>query len=139
MAFYLRLEHPEDLEFLQGVIDKLIQRCKEQHLSDLTVIDKIYRLQDALLQVRSTEKAHQLEIPQEQIDSDNAQKKRSQSSSKDDWIPNHCKDHPKRYLKRAPSDDCADCWKAFKKLHPLEYDQARRKYDRKKSQVAANS
>lgn len=46
------------------------------------------------------------------------------------FLPNLCKEHPSYTAKRAPSIDCDGHWEAYKKMNPLKYEAARRKFER---------
>jgi hypothetical protein len=48
------------------------------------------------------------------------------------YTPNLCPEHPTYGGERVPSIDCEGHWAAYKKMNPLKYDQARRKYERNK-------
>jgi hypothetical protein len=47
-----------------------------------------------------------------------------------------CLEHPKYGGVRMPRTDCKKCWSIFKKLHPMEYDRARRRFNLKQKQKA---
>ena len=46
-------------------------------------------------------------------------------------VPNLCKEHTKYEAMRPPRTDCKSCWAAYKKLNPLKYTTARKRYLRK--------
>lgn len=52
---------------------------------------------------------------------------------KEEYLPNLCPDHPTYTAERPPKVDCKGHWEAYKKMNPLAYAAARRKYDRSKN------
>lgn len=46
-------------------------------------------------------------------------------------IADGCSDHPTYGAKRRPRTDCEPCWALYKKLNPMNYEQARRDFERK--------
>lgn len=49
-----------------------------------------------------------------------------------------CADHTSYGGQRMPRTDCSKCWSIYKKLHPQEYDRARRKFKLKQKQNASS-
>lgn len=48
------------------------------------------------------------------------------------YTPKLCPEHPTYSGQRVPTIDCEGHWAAYKKMNPLKYDAARRKYERNK-------
>lgn len=46
-----------------------------------------------------------------------------------------CNDHKTYGIKYAPRSDCSRCWELYKKLHPMDYPRARRKFELKMRQL----
>ena len=44
---------------------------------------------------------------------------------------NLCKDHPGYGASRPPRRNCDSCWEQYKRMNPMKYDKARKKFDKK--------
>ena len=55
-------------------------------------------------------------------------RKKTSNRSKKEPSPFDCLQHTSYGGVRVPRTDCKQCWSIYKKLHPMEYAQARRKF-----------
>lgn len=133
MAYFIRLERKEDVEWLASLLGNSVERLREGGLQSVSsAADKIYRIHDAIINAVPAKEAEALGITSEEYPEDVKPAKTTRIKPKDDYIPNLCESHPRNEFKRSPRTDCEGCWAAYKRLHPMEYDNARRKFDRKK-------
>lgn len=56
-----------------------------------------------------------------------------EKKGRDSFQPKLCPEHPSYSGMRVPTVDCEGHWAAYKKMNPLKYDAARRKYERIKN------
>jgi len=129
-AYFIRLENKEDLEWLQTILGNSIQTLKGRGSERLaSMAENIVRVHDAVINAVPAKEAEALGISAEEFPDD--VKPKGRPASNDKYVPNLCPDHPKNEFKRAPRTDCEGCWAAYKRLHPMEYDINRAKFERR--------
>ena len=67
---------------------------------------------------------------QEKLKAKKSAPKKKASAKKQDKVGEFdCADHPTYGGVRRPRTDCKKCWSIFKKLHPMDYQRARRSFN----------
>lgn len=138
MAYFIRLENKEDLEWLQTILNNSVATLRKGSSSRLAAMsENIVRVHDAVINAVPKKEAEALGVSHEEFPEDVKPKATKKSTKKKaepkepDYVPNLCPTHPKKEILRAPRTDCDGCWDAYKRLHPMEYDNARRNFERK--------
>lgn len=132
MAYFIRLESKDDIDFLQTILGNGVKKLKAGGSSLEGAASQIVNCYEAVINAVPAKEAERLGITAEEFPDDIKVKGKKKKAS-DEYIPNLCPNHPKNEFKRSPRTDCEGCWEAYKRLHPLEYDLARRKFERKNS------
>lgn len=101
---------------------------------DLEFLQIIDELEGAMLATRKEPNPRQSKKSEEIFEPVKAGSKTAKAPVKPAVpVGNNCEDHPTYGAKRRPRTDCEGCWGLYKKMHPLEYDKARRDFDRKQT------
>lgn len=134
MAYFIRLERTEDLEWLQSILNNSIAKLREGSSMLMAASENIVRVHDAVINAVPAKEGSVLGITEEfpgdiKVPAKKPAKKEKPQES--EWMPNLCKTHPKNEIKRVPRTDCQGCWAAYKKLHPMKYDKAKRDFERR--------
>ena len=138
MPKYVRFENDQDYQLVLGFFERSIIKMKADPAKyDLEQVESFYRVVEALKEAKTPQDAVKIGVPKETVKHDvekAAEAKRtrkSQAKPKGRSKFNLCKTHPYNSLQRVPSTDCEGCWAAYKKLHPTEWQNKRREFDRK--------
>lgn len=129
MAFFIRIERKQDLEWLQSVMQNSVSKLRQGSSQLEAASENIVRVHESVINAVEGKEATALGITDEFKDTEKVAAK--PKPIKDDYIPNLCKDHPKSTMKRVPGTDCKGCWSAYKRLHPEKYDVALRTFKAK--------
>lgn len=134
MTIFIPIEAEEDLEWLRTILGNSVQKLKEGGGTELhDAMLNIVRLNDAVNSVLTLQdlvdqfdelKAKEPEKPKRK------RRTKAQIEEETKGLPTYCSEHTTYGAQRPPRRECEECWSAYKKLHPLEYDQARRKFER---------
>ena len=122
MAFFVKFEDKDTLDWITAILSNTVKRMGQGVSADSKLIgqeDKILRAYDAVSGYVTEKNLNDLGI--------NVVKEPKPENT--DVI--HCSYHPKYGAKRSPGTACEGCWAAYKKYHPLEYDMARAKWEKK--------
>lgn len=132
MAYFIRLEKKEDLEWLEKILANSVEKLRQRDVSYTleAASEHIIRCYDAVLTAVPAKEKKALGVGDEFVETSQASSKKTQGS-KDDYVPGLCATHPKNAIQRAPRTDCEGCWSAYKRLHPLEYEKSRRNFERR--------
>lgn len=144
MATYIRIDDKDNVDWMAKFLDNLL--AKDPNNAFL-VLNYPYLVawRDAIAQSVSTKKE---EIPKTIVVEEDKEelippppKKRGRPpgikskgktvkrTKKVDVDPFSCPFHKQRTFKQAPRDDCETCWNIYKKMHPIEYPQARKRFE----------
>lgn len=104
--------------------------------------ENVMRIVDSLANAKTISSAKDLGITEKDLDGDLAaeraakdekakQREERRSETKTQKLLAKCKAHPAYTGTRRPRTDCETCWDHFRSLHPLEYEAARRDFERK--------
>ena len=127
MAYFIRIERKEDLEWLQSILDNSVAKLRQGSTLLEAASEHIARVHESVFAAVPAKEASVLGIDGEFEKEVPPPKKEKEERYK----YNHCSDHPYAPIKQAPRTTCKGCWKAYKKLHPEKYDLARRNFLRK--------
>jgi hypothetical protein len=127
VSWQIKVETKEDLELLkslfEGSVEK-IQRGTSRFSDELS--NFVLRFWDA---IEAAEEVADL-FEEATSEAPKAVKKPAKKRAPK-FKPNLCPAHPDKALVQAPRTDCKGCWDAYKRLHPMEYDNKRRAFERK--------
>lgn len=126
MPFFIRIEQPQDLEFLQSLMSNAVTKLKRGNTPIDSASEQIIRLHECVFSAVPMKEASDLGITDEFKEEKKPKAKPAESHDL-------CATHPKYGAKRAPKTPCKGCWAAYKKLNPLSYDLAKRKFERTQS------
>src|SRR5688572_22602650 len=134
MAYFIRVETKEDLDYLGQLFTDFVMKMKtardpEDVARFVDIAPTIYRLHDAVSGAVKGKEAEKLEVPKEEFPEDF--KKRPPSAKNTNHKYDLCSEHPFYGATRVPGKDCDGCWAAYKRMHPEKYDTARRKFELK--------
>ena len=141
MPKYVRFERDEDVEWLRGLMERAVQKLRDD-TSKLTEENAIIvpRVLDALVSAADVEHAEAIGVPKKVVREDKkivaAEEKEKKARRKKKPKPvkyDLCPKHPRNAMKKRPSTDCEGCWAAYKKMNPMNYEKARRDFERKQT------
>lgn len=134
MAYFIRIETEEDLDFLKTLTTNAVSRLKNagsdpmevSRLSDIAPV--IYRLHDVVHSAVKEKNYQDLDVPVEEFPQVKKFKKVKKAKP---HKYNLCSEHNTYSGQRVTSRDCDGCWEGYKKMNPEKYDVARRDFERK--------
>lgn len=146
MPKYVRFEKEEDVQWLVNLLGRALAKMKtDTSMINDENVEIIPRIYDAVLQAGDIEAAEAMGVPAKDLQEDKkaaaekkASRKKRKPSNKRAGVKTVrvCNTHPTYGAVRRPSHDCETCWKEYKKMHPLQYANARRAFERKQSKIA---
>lgn len=144
MATYIRIDDKEDVKWMEKFLNSILEKDPN---NPFLVLNYSYLTawRDAIAQAVSTkqekipavivveeDKPELIPPPPKKRGRPPGAKTKSKSikrKKKQDIDPFSCPSHKQRTFKQAPRDDCETCWNIYKKMHPIEYPQARKRYE----------
>ena len=109
----------DDYKWLKGLIRRSIDKAEQDggssHLLDAA--EHLYGVNDSLDNAQKVKTVDDKVIPSTRIQ------------------PKLCAKHPNYGASRRPRTNCKTCWTVYKDLHPLEYETAKRDFDRKQKKT----
>lgn len=115
----MTLNSKETLLWLKKLVNSVGNKSKQDPATYVDLAEKIADLDQAVENAKTISEPTDRQI-------------KKQSTSKDDFLPNLCQQHPTYNAAKPPRIDCEGHWAAYKKMNPNEYAAARRKYERNK-------
>ena len=147
MARYIKIENDEDYQWLLLILENQLHKFKDGNskLPIETIVQVERILEDLKIEVDlqsassskldSAAKAETIKSPAKsktasEKPSLNKRTRRSKEEMQMVRSQAKCNTHVTYTASRAPRTDCDECWKAYKKFHPLEYNRAKERFQR---------
>ncbi len=117
----LTLEDKKTVEWLEKLLGNMYDKARSD---PGRFVDLAFVLEDMKQALKNIKSVTSSEERRQEVKE--AKEKKARSS----YTPNLCPEHPTYSGQRVPTIDCEGHWAAYKKMNPLKYEAARRKYDR---------
>lgn len=127
MTYYLQIKDKKSYEWLVGLIQKVETTIEQNPAKYIDLVEIVPDLIQSLDDAKTNRKDLIEATPPDPTPKKKIKRRPKGSVQK----PNLCPDHPTYGGQRVPRKDCNHCWKAYKKLHPMEYDAKRRAFRNK--------
>lgn len=140
MTLYIKIENKESVDWLCSLIQNtLAQRSHPTTISCYPMLaDWENGLSNPLDLKKILEEADALPKPTPKARAKRSTKKKREGLPPEDKAnPLICNEHPKYGGVRRPQSNCEGCWSVYQKLHPLEYKQKRRDWERSQKSMSA--
>lgn len=141
MAYQLNISDKKAYEWLKKLIDNTLEspssRPYQTSYEELMVWKEAFSECDRLRE-EAAEERKKARPASKTAAKQAPSKKRATRRKKKEISEFDCADHPTYGGMRMPRTDCSKCWSIYKKLHPMEYDRAWRKFKLKQRQNASD-
>lgn len=126
MAHIVKIETKEQFNYLHRIVvnsHRMMHSNTSAYVEYLDIVDAL---------VEAFANAEVIKSPSEEKPPAATTKKKqtAKRSTKVVKLQTFCSVHKTYGAKRAPRTNCSECWEAYKRFNPLQYTQARRKFDR---------